>query len=371
MASAMQLPPTPIQTRYILPLEPDGKHIIDGRTLKHIKGKLVIAKHITALNRLATLLNESPGHDNDVSSHLRHRNANPLLDRKLRQIHPHNMHITALSTNDLPDATLFPAPHQDQRLITEYLQRGQEATFMRQTPPLNPKGKTKTPDLRDQGTKRVASKQRNHTHTMHKDKAQKRDSLFRVGVTPAQTCHPCPCKDHKHKEYQAKHIFEQNKHHKSEQLRAATVTETMYGHTNQIDTIKGWRMVTERNTKRSSQGRQLEKIKEIQYQVQWTPTIIDKWAMPYFEMAGYSAKSYTPYYRHESMGKDLPALEWACISSCEICWSPHSREYDEDEDCHETCWPAQLATSTTMQNASASVDGDQIRPWICGTVPRA
>ena len=123
---------------------------------------------------------------------------------------------------------------------------------MRQTPTLNPKGQTKTPDLMDKGTKCAASKSRNHTHTMHKDKAHKRDSLLRVGVTPAQTCPPCPCNDHKNKEYQAKHIFEQNKHHKSEQQRAATVRETMYGHTNQIDTIKGWRMVTERNTKRET-----------------------------------------------------------------------------------------------------------------------
>ena len=129
----------------------------------------------------------------------------------------------------------------------------------------------------------------------------------------------------------------------------------MYGHTNQIDTIKGWRMVTERNTKRYSQGRQLEKIKEIQYQVQWMPTIIDRWAMPY--LAGYSAKSYTPYYRHESMGKDLPALEWACISSCEICWSPHSREYDEDEDCHNDV----LVCSTCLKHYHADCLGQ--RGW--------
>ena len=155
-------------------LEPDGKHIINGRTLKHKKGKLVRAKHITALNRLATLLNESPGHDNDVRSLLRHKNTNPLLDRNLRQIHPLNMHITARATNDLPDVTLFPAPHQDQRLITEYIQRGQETTLRRQTTQLSPNEQTKTPDLMDRGTKRAASKNRNHTHNAQKQSTKKR-----------------------------------------------------------------------------------------------------------------------------------------------------------------------------------------------------
>ena len=202
---------------------------------------------------------------------------------------------------------------------------------------------------------------------MHKDKAQKRDSLLRVGS--AQTCHPCPCKDHKHKEYQAKHIFEQNKHHKSEQQRAATVTEAMDGYTNHIDTIKGWRMVTERNTKRSSQGRQLEKIKEIQDQVQWMPTIIDKWAMPYFEtLAGYSAKSYTPYYRHGRTYLHLSGLAYRRVRSV---GAPTAEGMMRTRIATTTCWPVQLAKSTIMQNASANVDGDQIQPWICGAVPRA
>lgn len=34
-------------------------------------------------------------------------------------------------------------------------------------------------------------------------------------------------------------------------------------------------------------------------------------------------------------GRDLNPLEWACTAACEVCWSPDSREYDAEADCHD------------------------------------
>jgi hypothetical protein len=99
-------------------MEPGGTHVIDGRHLKRMKGRKVKPKHIAALNRLAALLNEAPGHDNDTNKILRHCNTSPSLDRRDRAIHPQNIHITALARNPLPTDIPFPAPHPDQRLIT-------------------------------------------------------------------------------------------------------------------------------------------------------------------------------------------------------------------------------------------------------------
>ena len=99
-------------------LEPDGKHIIDGHTLRMHLGSKVKAKHIAALNRLSCVANQSPGVDNDIPLILRIRNTNPRVPRTERLIHPQNHHMTLLDTNPTPAAIPHPVLHPEQRLIT-------------------------------------------------------------------------------------------------------------------------------------------------------------------------------------------------------------------------------------------------------------
>jgi ribonuclease HI len=328
--------------------EPGGTHVIDGRHLKRIKGRRVKPKHIAALNRLATLLNEAPGHDNDTNTILRQCNTSPTLTRSARAIHPQNMHITALARNPLPTDIPFPAPHPDQRLITEYLERMRPIAVRQPRPDAAPAAPHQPPpQTSDNPNDRQQGKRTRHAHkepTHHKDKARKKQSLHReavkandVGVRqPTVDC--CPCQNHSYKEAQAKKLMHDNKNTTRGQ-KAAIVIEKLYGHTNQIAAIRGWRMAMENTVTgkrpRTNKPSQRERIQQIQFEVEWAPTYVEEWALHYYELAGYKPRSTTACHRMDFAGRDLNPLEWACTAACEVCWSPDSREYDAEADCHD------------------------------------
>ena len=182
--------------------EPDGKHIIDGCHLKRLRGK-VKPKHITALNRLATLMHEAPGHDNDTGAVLRQRNTSPTLERSARLIHPDNMHITALAANPFPATIPFPACHPDQTLIKEYLQgRGITPSRHQTDVQIAHAEHTATADTKQHKRTRHPNKE----PTMYKGQARKRQSLHRSvahsTAAPDSYQQPgqCPCQDHSYKE---------------------------------------------------------------------------------------------------------------------------------------------------------------------------
>ena len=111
----------------------DGTHVIDGHALKRSPwGRLAGAKHIVALNRLARLLNEGPGRDNDIPSILRHRDSTPDLPRAHRKIHPGNIHITSVAISPIMDETT--APITNQSLITDFLPKEGRPTSVIQQP---------------------------------------------------------------------------------------------------------------------------------------------------------------------------------------------------------------------------------------------
>jgi hypothetical protein len=180
--------------------------------------------------------------------------------------------------------------------------------------------------------------------THPKDKARKKQSLHReavkandVGVRqPTVDC--CPCQNHSYKEAQAKKLMHDNKNTTRGQ-KAAIVIEKLYGHTNQIAAIRGWRMAMENTVTgkrpRTNKPSQRERIQQIQFEVEWAPTYVEEWALHYYELAGYKPRSTTACHRMDFAGRDLNPLEWACTAACEVCWSPDSREYDAEADCHD------------------------------------
>jgi hypothetical protein len=266
--------------------EQDGKHIITGKELRARYGRRrVQQRHVVALNRLAILLNEGPGADKDTYEILRGKNSSTNLDKHLREMHRDNMHITALATNPTPTFIPFPAPlHPDQRLITKYLQdKGQGETAPRE-------GRREEAQRDQEDTENHPRREQRNNRgswrrdpTLHRDKKQK-PSLRRQEAKDcgqaAVNQHICRCNTHTHKKEQARNIFTKATGRQSKGERAANVIQSLYGHSQHVDRIEGWRMVTDR----SKHGDRTEKITQIQYLVRWKPSIIDKWALMYHQL---------------------------------------------------------------------------------------
>ena len=93
-----------------------GKHIIDGRALKLKMGRRVKAKHIVALNRLANLLSEAPGHDKDTTSILRAKNSKPSIPGHTPTEHAHHSPSRKPPPHRDTLPSLSPRPKADDRV---------------------------------------------------------------------------------------------------------------------------------------------------------------------------------------------------------------------------------------------------------------
>jgi ribonuclease HI len=330
-------------------LEPSGTHVLEGRALK-LRFSGVKAKHVACLNRIARLLNEAPGRDFDLSDILRARDTSLTLPKVQRKIHPDNQMISALTIHPTTTEIPFPCFQNDQHLISEYLSRNaaarpdpehadhdtpqQEATAPEpgegnQARPDDPRGKARAPSAR---------REHNRAPTLHPDK--KRKTLKKSRNNPAlrssvaDRCDAAitrpPSITHNHKREEAKRIFNSCPRRTAPEMRVATVLETLYGHSNLIARISGWRMVTQRdkprNCKRNAQGTQAapppERITQIQYLVHWLPSHIEQWALQYHSQAGYTPRATEPITREQIISD----------ATCEVCFSPHSREHPHEED---------------------------------------
>ena len=339
-------------------LEPGGKHIIDGRTLRLQLGRRKVkAKHIAALNRLSCIASQPPGTDNDIHSILRTHNANPLVPRSERRIHPRNEHMTLLDTNPVPDTITHPVLHPEQRLITQFLTRHIHANRAAQTPHPTPH----TPPLRPNtvGDPPPAGNILTlETHVtaapQHRKRKPSKEPLLPKKRDPAPKV-PRPQSrydSHNHKEATARlthdRYLDKNKskyHHQApapptwKAKAAAAVIDLMYGHTGQIEEITGWRMVNDSapqgKRRRSPTPNPHASDAQTQFQVSWADTIIEPWALSYFESAGYKALSSKEITRDDLADKELSPLHWVCTASCEICFSPHSLKYPDEEDRHD------------------------------------
>ena len=322
-------------------LEPGATHVIDGHTLKRsIWGRNVRAKHVAALNRLARLLNEGPGRDNDIASILRHRDSALDLASSSRKIHPENTHITSMAINTLIEDTPAPTTHLDQALITDFLRKEGRLPVG----PLLPAQVMVDSAIEHQASDNLPpSRGKRKAYmkgpTLHRDKQYKQQTRIRTSVDPipnpqTHISASCPCQSHSYKRSLAE---DQMRSLKGEQrCKAAKVVDTLYGHTTALEAILSWRMVTEEANKgkrnRKDLTKRTEKIKQIQYLTQWAPTYVETWALPLFELAGYRYKSQTPVQRSHFAGKDNDALTDACIAACEVCFNPWSLEKTHDDD---------------------------------------
>jgi hypothetical protein len=260
------------------------------------------------------LLNEAPGKDNNVADLLRQRNNSQTLDRPLRKINPDNMHITALAADSpLQTRAPFPAaPHPDQQLIDKYLR---ETTTPTTTAAV---GEEALPhqETRDLSQLTAEGKRKSHTQrepTLHRDKARKKPQSHATANTlirneapsaPPRPAHTvCNCLSHTFKRDEAKRIFNTSVKQRSEGERAANVIQQMFGYTQHVEAISGWRMVTQPG-KRDPHKK--EKVTQIQYLVHWVPSIIPEWALDYHKQAGYTAANSTHCSRKEmAHGKQL------------------------------------------------------------------
>ena len=350
-------------------LEPDGQHIIDGRTLRLHLGRRVRAKHIAALNRLSSVANQAPGTDNDIQEIIRTRNTNPLVPRAERRINPRNSYMNLLDTNPVPDIIIHPTLHPEQRLITHFLPR-QTPTAM--TAPAIPTTLNNAADAFDRPPNPAPHPKRKRQPSKEPMLPKKREPAPQVPLTTL------PYQSHAHKETAARLAYNNFlRRHRSQcgahptptwQAKAsAAVIDLMYGHTNQIKDIHGWRMTNDavahrRSRKRGHHGMPPRPSTEAQpqFQVSWEDTIIEPWALHYFNLAGYKAITTSPINRDDLEGRELSSLHWACVNSCELCHSPHSLEYPVDEDRHDDI----LLCGTCLRSFHNTCVGDSTRHHI-------
>jgi ribonuclease HI len=327
-------------------LEPSGTHVLEGRALK-LKFRGVKAKHVACLNRLARLLNASPGRDFSLTDTLRARDTSLTLPRIQRQIHPNNQMVSALAINPTTTDIPFPRFQNDQHLISEYLSRNaarpdpehadHDTPIQTTEPDPEEENQAEPDDPRRPVAAPNARREHNRAPTLHQDKKRKKQQKSRKTKNPAlrssvadrsdATINRPPSITHNHKREEAKRVFNSCPRGTAPEMRAATVLETLYGHTNLIARISGWKMVTQREKpckrKRSAQAAPPpERITQIQYLVQWLPSHIEQWALPYHKQAGYTPRATEPVTREQIISD----------ATCEVCFSPNSREHPHEED---------------------------------------
>jgi hypothetical protein len=327
-------------------LDPTGTHILDGRAFK-LKFSGVKAKHVTCLNRLARLLNETPGRDFDLINILRARDTSLKLSRDQRKIHPNNQMISALAINPTTTEIPYPCRHNDQHLISEYLLKNAARPEPEHAQHGAPHHENADPNPREGNPAEIdgpqparppsARREHNRAPTLHLDKRRKtqrksrRDNpALRSSVADRRddaVARP-PSITHNHKREEAKRVYDSCPRKTAPEMRAATVLETLYGHTNLIARISGWRMVTQRSRKRNNRGQAAptpERITQIQYLIHWLPSHVERWALHYHEQAGYKPRSAEPVTREGIINE----------ATCEVCFSPHSREHPPEEEYYD------------------------------------
>lgn len=120
----------------------------------------------------------------------------------------------------------------------------------------------------------------------------------------------------------------------------AAVVVHMHGHKDRITKITAYKEATARagTVKRNRVVRQ-----QRLYQVEWQPTVVERWSLQYHQDAGYVPKTMRAVDRSVLLNEDPDAIE------CEHCFGNHSEERDAlllcdgcDKGYHMACLPDQL-----------------------------
>ena len=308
-------------------LEPDGKHVLTGAALKLRWGRLARRKHIVALNALASLLNQAPGVDADMRTLLRESNADKARDRSARCIHATNLHVTLATT---PEGELgqapCPAKPNDQKLITAYLQQATHTNTPTAAPDRNDTQQT-DPPTRPTANNR-ADRPTGKEPTFHRqEKQHKRKRKPETHVRAAiphmdKNAVNAPLRiDHSYKQQEVDRRFKEAAKIATEAESAIAVMAETY-ETSVVAQIIGYRTATDHpNRRKRKHANAADKTIQKQYLVSWEQTLVEEWALPYFEQAGYKPileEGTTPASRAD-MSEDA--------ARCEVCRQAESRAH--------------------------------------------
>jgi ribonuclease HI len=365
-------------------IEPNGKHVIDGATLKRLAGHRCKAHHIAALNRLARLLHWDPQTPQDPKKILKGRDTNRTRSKEERRISPHRLHLSSVAENETLTQTPCPSlcADPDQTLIMAYLKRREDRAAAGDTqheenqvaPETGREDAGDKGELEPERQRQGRDRHREHVpgaHTQRPPKKKKttkkqaRNPGTRSGV--ADIHHngtqgqggTCPCKDHDYKHKKAQSML-------AHRHSPAEVMQLMWGGANRIEKIAGWRIITERSEptgattgrKRAHQTTgQCERITQIQYLIHWQPTHIEEWALGICEDAGYKPETTTPCTRQDLIDEEC---------TCEVCWTPDSLEHDtERHDDMLICSGCEKAFHLACLGRDAPPNHEEDPVWHC------
>ena len=329
-------------------LEANGTHIINGNTLKLKYGRRVRGSHIASLNRLARLLNSGPGRDFDMTECLRRHDTTLTTPHSDRRIHPGNAIVTAMAPpSGAPDTIPFPTTRPAQDLIEAYLTRTTRQHRPQPTPQQpqenheedSPREGTKRHRFhRDPVLHRTRPKKQRRCRTCRKQTCicdhphpslRKDTTSLDQPLNPALQHSHCPCTTHTYKEEKAAHL-NNNPAPGYENCPAAVVMQQMFGSCQTILRITGWRLATNNDIARDRKGKRrhdTDLITQSQFQVQWAPTRMERWALKYHAEAGYHPSGPPISCAREDMVDEE--------ATCEVCWSADSIEHKRDADNHD------------------------------------
>ena len=359
-------------------MKPGGHpHLISGHSLKlkfsRIRRKVTV-RHIIALNQLTRLLGTHLQQDVDIKQLLRIK---PKEDRETakgvteRMIHVENWSLmTGMTANALPETIPeeFRRMHPDQHLITEYTHAIPKAPREHQPEP--PQWTQEDdPEFLRQASPRSPTREPPRKQRRSSKRKQPRPRLDREQIKSAPQRHRRqePYYDHGWKQRQAQQFFEGLGPGMTDAERAASTMNQLHGQQDEVAEILGWRIVKADDSRAPSaqaKGRGSDPAgpthaSQIQQEVRWKPTYIERWALKYHKMAGYTPSSQQPCTRAQLMDEQFD-------SACEICWLADSHHMHDDETC--THHPDMIVCDTCSKTFHVSCLGMTGAPegdWHC------